>query len=174
MLLLAFLLAFLHGVSVPATGTYSYTLVPDSSDDVKGVVNHTVEHMSFITRPTARNRLNRLNPVPQHVQVTVTPDSLRVEFEGLNPIVTPMDGTEVPWRSSINNDDYRIHAMVQGDTVFQVISAKDGMRTNAYLFGDGTTHLAMHVTLESHRLPQPLEYTLVYRQDSTEQQQAQQ
>jgi hypothetical protein len=131
------------------------------------VVNHTVEHMSFFTRPVARRRLTRLNPIPHHVRVAITADSLSVGFDTLNPMVTPLNGTEVPWHSSLPKDDYTIHAARQGDTLSQVISAQDGERINAYLFDDGSERLALHVTLSSRRLPQPLEYTLRYRRDST-------
>jgi hypothetical protein len=167
MTLLAFLLAITPSAVLPATGTYTYTLVADSSDDVKGAVNHTIEHMSFITRPIARKRLTRLNPIPRHVQVTITADSLSVSFDQLNPIVTPLDGTEVPWRSAISKNDYTIHAVVEGDTLLQVITAPDGERTNALLFDEASGRLALHVTLTSHRLPEPLQYTLLFRRDTT-------
>jgi hypothetical protein len=39
--------------------------------------NRTVEHMSFITRPIARGRLNKTNPLPQHVRVMRSGDTLR-------------------------------------------------------------------------------------------------
>lgn len=157
--------ATLRAATLPTTGTHSYTLVSDSSDDVKAAVNYTVEHMSFFTRPTARKRLMRLNPIPERVQVAVTSDSLSVEFENLNPIVTPLDGTEVSWHSEISNDTYAIHVVQQGDTLAQVFTAKDGERTNTYLFDDESARLAVHVMITSHRLPRPLEYTLVYRRD---------
>jgi hypothetical protein len=169
MLLLMLLLAFPNAAPAPApvalAGTYTFTLVVDSSDDVKGAVNHTVEHMGLFTRPIARKRLTRLNPIPHHVLVTVTSDSMTVAFDNMPPIVTPMDGSEVPWHSPNTNEDYQIHAVVQGDTLAQVITAPDGQRTNAFRFDDSTGHLAVHVTMTSHRLPEPLQYTLLYRRD---------
>jgi hypothetical protein len=167
-MLLKLFFALANAATLPAAGTYDYTLVPDSSDDVKGAVNHTVEHMGFFTRPIARRRLNRLNPIPHHMQVTITADSLSVAFDSLNAMVTPLNGAEVSWQSAITRDDvYKIHAVQQGDTLSQVISAGDGERTNAYLFDEGCGRVALHVTLASHRLPRPLEYTLVFRRDST-------
>ena len=64
MTLLAFLLALAPSAVLPATGTYTYTLVADSSDDVKGAVNHTIEHMSFITRPIASSSTGSPTDVP--------------------------------------------------------------------------------------------------------------
>jgi hypothetical protein len=167
MMLLALLLAVSDSGTPPTAGAHTYTLVADSSDDVKGAVNHTVEHMSFFTRPIARKRLTQLNPVPHKMQVAVTGDSLSVVFDNLNPIVTPLNGSEVQWRSAITKDDYKIHAVQQGDTLAQVIAAPDGERVNAYKFDGDSARLAVRVTMTSHRLPQPLQYTLLFRRDST-------
>jgi hypothetical protein len=164
-LVLSLLLSLLF--FLPSSGTYTYTLVPDSSDDVKAAVNRTVEHMSFFTRPTARRRLARLNPIPQHVQLAITPDTVSVVFDGMSPMVTPVDGSEMYWNCPLTKDGYRIHLAQQGDTLEQVITAPDGERTNALVFDPASGHLAVHVTMTSHRLPQALEYTLVFRRDST-------
>ena len=165
--LCALLFVLPHSSTPPTTGTYSYTLVADSSDDVKRAVNHTVEHMGFFTRPIARRRLTRLNPIPHRVQVAITPDTLSVAFDSLNPIVTPLDGTDVRWRSAITKDEeYTVHAAQQADTVSQVFSAPDGERRNAFRFDDDCARLSLRVTITSRRLPRPLEYTLLFRRDS--------
>ncbi|HZS58814.1 MAG TPA: hypothetical protein VFA43_06065 [Gemmatimonadaceae bacterium] len=144
----------------------TYTLMADSSDDIKAAINQTVEHMSFITRPIARGRLNKTNPLPQHVQVTETNDTISVAFDNGNPIVTPLDGDVVPWRSSMTNEDYKAHVERHADTTAQVIVAPDGQRTNAYVFTDHGARLELRVTISSHRLPRPLTYTLRFRRDS--------
>ena len=159
--MLIFLVAWL---TVPPT---HYTLIPDSSDDIKVAVNRTVEHMSFITRPIARGRLNKTNPLPQHVQITQTNDTIAVAFDDGNPVSTPLNGDTVPWRSSLTHEDYQAHATRSGDTTSQVIVAPDGARTNAYVFTENGTRLELRVTISSHRLPQPLTYTLRFRRDAS-------
>jgi uncharacterized membrane protein len=149
--------------SLPPAGSYDYVLAPDSSDDVRGAVNRTVEPMSFITRPIARGRLNATNPTPQHVQVSVVADTLGVAFDGGTPVVTPLGGATVPWQSSLTHETYQVHATVAGDTVSQHIAAPDGVRQNAYLFMDGGQRLKLRVTVTSHRLPGPLVYDLLFR-----------
>jgi hypothetical protein len=158
--MLIFLVAWL---TLPTT----YTLMPDSSDDIKAAVNHTVEHMSFITRPIARGRLNKTNPLPQHVRVTQTNDTIAVAFDDGNPITTPLDGNTVPWQSSMTHEQYQAHAIRMADTTAQVIVAPDGERTNAYVFTNNGERLELHVTISSHRLPQPLTYTLRFRRDAS-------
>jgi hypothetical protein len=147
-------------------GTTTYTLMADSSDDIKAAVNQTVEHMSFITRPIARGRLNRTNPLPERVQVTASGDTLAVAFDGGNPVVTPLDGQPVPWRSSLTHEDYQAHVEQSADTTAQVIIAPDGERKNAYVFSPDGSRLELEVTVSSHRLPQPLRYTLRFRRDA--------
>jgi putative oxidoreductase len=149
--------------SLPPAGSYSYIIAADSSDDVRNAVNRTVEPMSFITRPIARGRLNATNPTPQDVKVTVVGDTLGVAFDGGTPVVTPLDGATVPWQSSLTHETYQVHAMVQGDTVSQLIAAPDGVRQNAYLFSGGGERLRLRVTVTSHRLPGPLVYDLLFR-----------
>lgn len=156
------MLIFLALMSIPPT---SYTLIADSSDDIKAAVNRTVEHMSFITRPIARGRLNKTNPLPQHVRISRTDDTIAVAFDAGNPVSTPLNGNTVPWTSSLTHEHYQAHAERTGDTTAQVIVAPDGQRRNAYVFTDNGTRLVLRVTISSHRLPQPLTYTLRFKRD---------
>src|SRR5579862_6451858 len=149
-------------IAIPP-GKSNYTLMADSSDDIRAAVNQTVEHMSFITRPIARGRLNRTNPLPQHVHVTASADTLAVSFDDGNPTVTPLDGQPVPWRASLTKEDYQAHAEGSADTTTQIIVAPDGVRRNAYVFREGGARLDLEVTVSSHRLPQPLHYILRFR-----------
>lgn len=160
------MLIFIAAVMLTVPPVASYTLIPDSSDDIKAAVNQTVEHMSFITRPVARGRLNKTNPLPQHVQVARTNDTLSVAFDGGNPVITPLDGDTVPWRSSLTKEDYKAHAERRADTTAQVIVAPDGERTNEYVFSPDGSRLELRVTVASHRLPRPLTYVLRFRRDT--------
>jgi hypothetical protein len=147
---------------LPPPGTYHYTLIADSSDDIKQAINQTVEHMSFITRPVARGRLNKTNPTPSDVHVTVRPDTFSVTFDTGNPVATPLTGDSVPYVSTITHDTYAAHYNAVGDSASQVIVAKDGVRRNTYWFSDSAARLRMHVTVTSPRLPGPLNYQLLF------------
>jgi hypothetical protein len=147
---------------VPPQGTYLYTLLPDSSDDIKLAVNQTVEHMSFITRPIARGRLNKTNPTPKQAHVVVRPDTFSVTFDDGNPVATPVNGDTVPYLSAITHETYKARYDPVADTVSQTIADKDGVRRNTYWFLDGGQRLRMHVTVTSPRLPGPLNYQLLF------------
>jgi hypothetical protein len=153
--------------ALPTAGTFSYTLMPDSSANIKAAIDKTVAHMSFITRPIARGRLGKVNPTPQHVHVRLAADTASVAFDNGNPVVTPLDGATVPWQNPLAHETDHVHAAVAGDTLRQTIAAPDGERENALIFVDGGARLRLHVTVTSHRLPQPLVYELLFRRDST-------
>jgi hypothetical protein len=148
---------------MPVAGSFSYTLLPDSSDNIDTAIDETVGPMSFIIRPIARGRLRRTNPTPQRVHIDVWQDSLGVAFDDGNPVITPLDGQPVPWVNSLTHETYQAHVVLIADTLRQTIAAPDGTRENAYLFVSGGERLHLRVTVTSHRLPKPLVYMLIFR-----------
>jgi hypothetical protein len=151
---------------MPQTGAWKYTLVPDSSDNVKAAINRTVEHMSFITRPIARSRLTKVNPTPQHVALILSTDSVSAAFDAGRPIVTPRSGETVPWVNELSHETDKAHTAIAGDTIRETIAAPDGNRENAFIILDGGARMRLRVTVTSHRLPQSLVYELLFRRDA--------
>jgi hypothetical protein len=151
---------------VPAAGSYTYTLAPDSSDDIKAAINTTVSPMNFIVRGIARGRLTKVNPLPHTLRLRLATDTVSVGFDNGDPVVTPSDGAVVPWYNALAKETDKAHVAVAGDTVRQTISASDGDRQNAISFSDGGARLHLLVTVTSHRLPKPLVYQLLFRRDS--------
>jgi hypothetical protein len=149
----------------PPDGAFTYTLVADSSGDVKAAINKTVDGMNFITRPIARGRLAKVNPVPHRVRVVLGKDTVSAAFDEGNPVVTPVSGQVVAWSNPLTHETNQAHAAVAGDTVRQTIVAGDGQRENAFIFTDGGTRLHLVVTVTSHRLPRPLTYELLFRRE---------
>jgi hypothetical protein len=151
---------------MPAAGSYTYTLVPDSSDDIKAAINTTVSPMNFIVRGIARGRLTKVNPLPHHLRLRLAADTVSVAFDNGDPVVTPSDGAVVPWYNALAKETDKAHAAIAGDTLRQTISASDGDRENAISFSDGGARLQLRVTVTSHRLPKPLVYQLLFRRDA--------
>jgi hypothetical protein len=158
-----------HGPAqgIPGAGSYTYTLVPDSSADIKAAINETVSSMNFITRPIARSRLNKINPLPHRVRLRLVPDTVSVAFDDGDPVMTPVDGHVVPWVNALAKETDQAHVVVAGDTVRQTLVASDGDRENALIFDDGSVRVRLRVTVTSHRLPKPLVYELLFHRDST-------
>jgi hypothetical protein len=145
-----------------AVGSHVYVVARDESDDVRAAIERAIAHMNFLIRPIARHRLTRTNRVPGRLTFTVTADTLIVTFEHANPIVTPLDGTVVPWVSGVSEDLYHVGITSAGDTLHQLIQASDGSRADDFVFLDGGQRVALHVTLRADRLPRPLTYTLMF------------
>lgn len=151
---------------IPAAGSYTYTLAPDSSDDIKAAINTTVSPMNFIIRGIARGRLTKVNPLPHTLRLRLAADTVSVAFDNGDPVVTPSDGAVVPWYNALAKETDKAHVAIAADTLRQTISASDGDRENAISFGDGGARLQLRVTVTSHRLPKPLVYQLLFRRDS--------
>ena len=151
---------------MPAAGLYTYTLAPDSSDDIKAAINTTVSPMNFIVRGIARGRLTKVNPLPHSLRLRLAADTVSVAFDNGDPVVTPSDGAVVPWYNALAKETDHAHVAIAADTLRQTISASDGDRQNAISFGDGGARLHLRVTVTSHRLPKPLVYQLLFRRDS--------
>ena len=152
--------------SIPAGGSYTYTLAPDSSDDIKAAIDVTVSPMNFIVRGIARGRLTKVNPLPHSLRLRLAADTVSVAFDNGDPVVTPSDGAVVPWYNALAKETDKAHVAIAGDTLRETISASDGDRENAITFGDGGARLHLRVTVTSHRLPKPLTYQLLFRRDS--------
>jgi len=150
----------------PPSGAALYVLMPDSSESIHDAIDHVVSHMSFIIRGIARGRLTKVNPTPQRVRVDVEANSVSVAFDNGNPVVTPLNGDTVAWRNPLTGETNHARGVEAGDTVRQVIAAKDGERENALIFLEDGQRLRLHVTVTSHRLPRPLTYDLLFRKDS--------
>jgi hypothetical protein len=149
--------------AVTDTGTTVYELLPAESDDVKQAIERSISHMNFIVRPIARHRLTRTNRPPAHLIFANRADTLIVTLEGANPIVTPRDGSVIPWVSGVSKEVYRVNASVAGDTLHQVITASDGHRLDDFIFSEGGERVRLDVRLYADRLPAPLTYSLTFR-----------
>jgi hypothetical protein len=151
----------------PATTSPStdYTLVPDSSDNIRTAIDQTVRHMNFIVRGIARGRLTKINPTPHEIHFAKRADTVSVAFDNGNPVVTPLSGDTVKWVNPLTHETDQAHASVAGDTTKQTIVAPDGERENALLFTGDSARLVVRVTVRSHRLPRPLVYTLMFRRE---------
>jgi hypothetical protein len=158
--------AVLAGDRIPPPGAYSYSLMADSSSDIKAAINETVSPMNFLIRGIARGRLTKVNPLPHRVRLRLTTDSVSVAFDDGDPVITPADGAVVPWFNALAKETDHAHVMVAGDTVRQTIAASDGDRENALTFADAGARLRIRVTVSSHRLPKPLVYDLLFQRDS--------
>lgn len=154
----------LHAQDARLEGAFVYA--PEASEDVEAAIDAAVDDLNFIVRPIARRRLRDATEPIRRVTFEQRPGTIVISTgDAANPTRTAPDGTPAPWTRT-NGETVDVATRWDGDMLFQTFDAEDGMRTNAYtLSADGDT-LRMAVTIRSPRLPEPVEYTLVYRRTS--------
>lgn len=136
-----------------------------ASDDVNRAIETAVARMSFITRPIARGRLRRTNPVYNRVVVNYTPQEVSTTFDARHAIVSPGNGHGIEWTRE-DGEKFTLSTQWQESRLVQTFRAEDGSRTNTYVVSPDGHTLTMNVVLRSPKLPQPLEYKLVYTKGS--------
>lgn len=143
----------------------TWTINRQASDDVNRAIETAVARMSFITRPIARGRLRRTNPVYNRVVVNYTPQTVSTTFDQRHAIESPANGQPIKWTRE-DGEKFDLSTEWQQGRLVQTFRAEDGTRTNSYVVSaDGNT-LTMNVTIRSPKLPQPLTYKLVYNKAS--------
>jgi hypothetical protein len=138
----------------------SYTLQPELSGSVTGAVDSAVAKMNFIIRPIARRRLVQTNRPSQGLRISLSAVIHEIQFDARSPIRTPADGRAIPWTRE-DGEQFMLRTTLESTDLVQRFEAADGVKTIRYdLIRD---HLRMRVTVESPKLLNSLNYTLVYR-----------
>ena len=166
------LLALLAALVLPAASYAqessmrgTWTLNRQASDNVTQAINTAVARMSFITRPIARGRLTRTNPMYNRVVINYTPTQVSTVFDQRHAIESPANGQPIDWTRE-DGEKFHLSTSWEAGRLVQTFRAEDGTRTNTYsVSGDGNT-LTMNVVIRSPKLPQPLTYKLVYNKAS--------
>jgi hypothetical protein len=132
-----------------------------ASDNVTTAINTAVSRMNFITRPIARGRLTRTNPVYQRLVLNYTEREVSTVFDTRHAIESPANGQPIKWTRE-DGEKFDLSTEWQQGHLVQTFRAEDGSRTNTYsVSADGRT-LTMHVVIRSPKLPAPVQYNLVF------------
>jgi hypothetical protein len=142
-------------------GARVYVVAPEQSDDIPAAIERSVEHMNFIIRPIARHRLRVTNPLPQHLQLDIAPDTITVHLGDAPPAALPRDGSAVPWRS-LGGDRCQISGALAGDTLVEHVISHGGQGETRYVMLDGGKRVREDVRITSSHLPKPVVYSVVF------------
>jgi hypothetical protein len=143
----------------------TWTINRQASDNVENAISTAVARMSFITRPIARGRLRRTNPVYSRVVVNYTPQQVSTVFDTRHAIESPANGQPIKWTRE-DGEKFDLSTEWQQGRLVQTFRAEDGSRTNTYTVSPDGHTLTMNVVIRSPKLPQPLEYKLVFNKAS--------
>jgi len=171
--LLAALIPAAAGAQVTTNLRGTWNLNRQASDNLDAAINRSVARMNIIVRQIARPRLRSTNTMYPTLVVSQENSNVRVDMAGRPTLSTPYNGQPVLWQREtgrtcpeIKGDCVRVTSTVENGHLRQIFQAEDGRRTNLYtVSGDGKT-MTMDVTIESPKLPQPLNYKLVYNRAS--------
>ena len=144
------------------SGLYKYA--PEQSGDISQAIEQAVEKMNFIKRPIARGRLSRTNFPYQQVRIEIGASEAVVTYDTQAPIHMPLDGQSIKWKRA-DGETFDVSVKLEGGKLMQTYKAEDGMRVNSFI-KDASGSLHLQVEVSSPQLPQPVKYTLVYRQAS--------
>jgi|1186.fasta_scaffold869884_1 hypothetical protein len=168
MLLLPLLAAFALPAAAQAQESSmrgTFVLNRQQSDDVNRAIETAVARMSFVTRPIARGRLRRTNQPYNRVVINFTPAQVSTTYDQRHAIESPANGQVVKWTRE-DGEKLDLSTAWQGGRLVQTFVAEDGTRINTYSMSNDGRTLTLHVTIRSPRLPQPLEYNLVFNRAS--------
>jgi hypothetical protein len=140
----------------------TYTLDEAGSDNITEAIESVVGRLNFLTRPIARGRLRKLNPVYHQVAIASSPNELSVTVDRQSALRTPATGTTVAW---VGPDGGKVNVSMRlaGGHLVQTFTSPDGHRVNDYTLNPDGRTLIMQVTETSSRLPQAVKYKQVYR-----------
>lgn len=144
------------------SGLYKYA--PEQSGDISQAIEQAVEKMNFIKRPIARGRLSRTNFPYQQVRIEIGTSEAVVTYDTQAPIRMPLNGQSIKWKRA-DGETFDVSVKLEGGKLMQTYQAEDGMRVNSFT-KDASGSLHLQVEVSSPQLPEPLKYTLMYRQAS--------
>lgn len=166
--LVPFLCALAVAALLPAAGAAqessmrgTFTLNRQASDNVRAAIDAAVQRMSFVTRPIARGRLVRTNPMYERVNIEFDQRNVTVTLDNRRPIASPANGTPIKWTRE-DGEVFDLSTEWENGRLEQTFKAEDGQRLNVYSISPDGNTLTMNVTITSPRLPRPLTYKLVY------------
>ena len=143
-------------------GTFNASNASQSEQQIERAIESAVAKMNFVTRPIARGRLKKTNPVYQRIRIGEEGGQISVQFDDRKPIQMPVDGRAVKWTRE-DGEVFDVSATRQAVILTQTFKAEDGERINRFSPRADGSALTLDVTITSPRLPAPVKYALEYQ-----------
>lgn len=141
-----------------------YVIDHSASDNIDEAIEQCVSGMNFFIRPVARMQIKKLNLVYDSIRIHQNSSSIIIQLDGRDPLQMPADGS--PVHVIQNGDAFDVNIKKAQGKLFQTFDRNDGQRINVYSFCRTGKTLRLRVVMSSPRLPDVLEYELVYRRQN--------
>jgi hypothetical protein len=153
------------GADEPSGLSGAYKAVSDRGNDIAQAIDKAVEKLNFIKRPIARGRLSRTNFAYQEIRIELGASDAEITYDTQGPIRMPLSGESIKWKRA-DGEVFDVSAKLEGGKLVQTYKAEDGTRVNSF-FKDASGTLHLSVQVSSPQLPEPVQYTLMYRPASS-------
>ena len=142
----------------------TYRVVPAECDEIRPVVERTVSKMNFLIRGIARSRLMKTQIVFPAITVSSTDSEFRITHVNGTDIAHTDLSTGVKAKAP-DGSDITVR-LSPGPPLIQSYESTDGKRENTYTLSADGRKLILHVNITSPRLPEAIQYRLVYARTS--------
>lgn len=140
-------------------GQYHHVGGSRESEKIKAAIERATESMAPGIRGIARNRLEAsLKPYPT-LRLGLRDGKVRIAKEGEPEVQTAPD-TPVQWRNG-DGDQFTVQVRVRGDGLVETLKNAHTYSRVAYKL-QSDTRLRVTTTIQDKRLPEKIQYTLVY------------
>jgi hypothetical protein len=131
---------------------------------IKDAIERSVSDFNFVTRPIARSRLRKTNPVIKRLAITQKDGTISIVADGAKPYTVTPGQPPTQWKRD-DGELFNVSMTWQGHMLSNTFAAEDGTRVSRYtLSPDGAT-LTLEVTVASPQLKTPLRYQLMFKRE---------
>lgn len=143
-------------------GEYRFSGGEAEKQAVPAAVERSVDGMFFISRGIAYDRLLHVCEVCATYRLSFTGGLAEVSSPCQLADKSPDDGREVDHTTKAG-DTSKLSQRFVGDTFQQDFRGEGGSRKVVWTLAPDAESLTVHITISSHHLPHPVDYTLSYR-----------
>jgi hypothetical protein len=142
------------------TGKFAYVGGSSQQEAIRRAIEAATSDMGPLTRRIARSRLAAETRPDPNLRIEVDGHSVGVLAQSMWR--SPLDGSVRVVRDS-DGDAFRVSQHIEGRRLYQVIRDDSVVIRNVFALSPDGKALAIRVSLEHQRVPQPLAYELTYR-----------
>jgi hypothetical protein len=135
-----------------------------SDDVIRIAIDAAVKDFNFVTRPIARSRLRKTNPLIARIEVAPVGSKVSIQLDKSKPTVTEPGKPPIKWTRD-DGEVFDVSTEWKGRALQQSFAAPDGSRVNRYSVSPDGSALTMDVTLTSPQLKAPVNYRLVFARE---------
>jgi hypothetical protein len=135
---------------------------PSQSDaGIKAAIDAAAREFNFVTRPIARSRLKKHNPVLHRVEVKQG-TAIEITLADAKPSAHTPGQPPVKWTRP-DGEVFDVTMAWQGATLIQTFKSEEGTRVNRFSLSPDGNVLSMDVSLSGPYMQREMKYMLTFK-----------